>query len=160
MEYISKTNRKKEALHLQALGEKLVKMPAHLIRDIDMPAEIHEAVKFAKTLKSRGALRRQMQYIGTLMREIDPAPVQEAIENIEHGNYKKAGEFKDTELLRDELIAGNTTLIEEILKKCPDADRQQLSQLVRNAVKENMNNKPPWASRVLFRYLMKIGAGA
>jgi ribosome-associated protein len=100
-----------------------------------------------------------MQYIGTLMRKIDPAPEPEALFNIEQGNYKKAVEFKAMEKLRDELIAGNNMLIDKILKKCPDADRQQLTQLARNARKEKEKNKPPKAFRALFRYLIKIKAG-
>lgn len=159
MEYKSKTKKKKEALSLQVLGERLVKLQDKQINDIDLPVEIYDAVKFAKTIKQRGALRRQMQYIGTLMRKIDLAPVQEALFNIEQGNYKKAVEFKAMEKLRDELIAGNNMLIEKILKKCPDADRQQLTQLARNARKEKEKNKPPKAFRALFRYLIKIKAG-
>jgi ribosome-associated protein len=159
MEYKSKTKKKKEALSLQVIGERLVELPKEQIKDIDLPMEIHNAVKFAKTIKQRGALRRQMQYIGTLMCKIDPAPIQEGLFNIERGNYKKAAEFKATEKLRDELIAGNNMLIDKILKKCPDADRQQLTQLARNAKKEAENNKPPKAFQALFRYLIKIKAG-
>ena len=155
MDYKSKTEKKKEALSLQELGEKLLKLSTEQIRDIDLPGEICEAVKFAKTIKSHGARRRQMQYIGTLMRKIDPKPVREAIQNIEEGDYKKALAFKEIEKWRDELITGNKILIEEILKECPDADRRQLVQLIRNAIKETGNNKPPKSSRALFRYLAK-----
>ena len=153
MEYISKTQKKKEAEALQDLGEKLVKLSNEQLKDIDMPEELCSAVKQAKAIKSHGALKRQMQFIGTLMRQIDPEPVQEALDEIEQGNYKKAQEFKETERWREELMAGNKELMEEILVKYPSADRQQLSQLVRNAVKERKNNKPPKAFRLLFRYL-------
>jgi ribosome-associated protein len=159
MEYKSKTKKKKEALSLQVLGERLVKLPEDQINDIDLTVEIYDAVKFAKTIKQRGALRRQMQYIGTLMRRLDPASEQEALFNIEQRNYKKTAEFKATEKLRDELITGDNVLIDKILKKCPDAGRQQLTQFVRNARKEKENNKPPKAFRALFRYLIKIKAG-
>jgi len=159
MEYKSKTKKKKEALSLQVLGNRLVELPEEQINDIDLPVEIYDAVKFAKTIKQRGALKRQMQHIGTLMRKIDPASVQEALLNIEQGNYKKAAEFKAMEKLRDELIAGKNMLIDKILKKCPDAGRQQLTQFIRNARKEKENNKPPKAFRTLFSYLIKIKAG-
>lgn len=159
MEYKSKTEKKREAESLQILGEKLVKLSAEQIRDFDLPDEIYDAVKFAKTIKQRIALRRQLQYIGTLMRKIDPAPIEEAIENIELGNYKKAMEFKETERWRDELIAGKTALIEEILGLYPNADRQKLSQLVRAARKESELNKPPKSFRSLFRYLKQIRSG-
>jgi ribosome-associated protein len=158
MEYISKTKKKKDAEALQELGEELVKLTAVQIRDLTLPAEICDAVTFAKTLK-RGALRRQLQYIGTLMRQYDTAPIQEALQNIQEGNYKKAAAFKEIEKWRDKLIAGNEALMENILRKHPGSDRQQLTQLVRNAVKEIENNKPPKAFRALFRYLEKIRSG-
>ncbi len=156
MEYISKSQKKREAEALQDLGEKLVKLSNDQLKNIDMPEELSKAVKQAKAIKSHIALKRQMQFIGTLMRKIDPEPVQDAIERLEQGNYKKAQEFKEIERWRDELMAGSKELMDEILAKYPSADRQQLSQLVRNAVKEKKNNKPPKAFRVLFRYLKEI----
>ena len=156
MDYKSKTQKKKEAVALQKLGEKLVELKAEQIKEINLPEELYDAVIFAKTVKSRGALKRQMQYIGTLMCKHDPAPVQEALDHIQEGNYKKALAFKEVETWRDELIAGNKPLMEEILGKCPDADRRQLGRLVRNAVKERDNNRPPRASMALFHYLTKI----
>ncbi|MCP4690940.1 MAG: DUF615 domain-containing protein [Desulfobacterales bacterium] len=156
MEPISRTKKKKEAEHLQLLGEKLVKLPAEQLEEMALPGEIHKAVIFAKTIKKHGALRRQMQYIGKLMRNFDVEPIQEALHHIELGSYEKALAFKELERWRDELVAGNKALIEEILTKCPDADRQQLSQLARNAAKEKLKDKPPKASRSLFRYLKKI----
>jgi ribosome-associated protein len=156
IDYKSKTQKKREAEGLQKLGEKLVKLSNQQLEDIDMPEEIREAVEFAGTLKSHGARRRQMQYIGTLMRKIDPGTIQEAIGDIEEGGYRKAQAFKETEKWRDELIAGNKGLMEDILDKYPAADRQQLSQLIRNAIKEKEKNKPPKLSRILFRYLSGI----
>src|SRR4030065_2592890 len=94
MEYKSKTKKKKEAEALQELGEELVKLTAAQSRDLTLPAEISAAVTFAKTLK-RGALRRQLQYIGTLMRQYDTAPIQEALQNIQEGVYQKAPAFKE-----------------------------------------------------------------
>lgn len=156
MDYKSRTQKKKEAEALQVLGEKLVKLSHEQIKAIDLPDDLYEAVRFAKTIKSRGARRRQMQYIGTLMRNIDPEPVLEAIGNIEEGDLKKAMAFREIETWRDELVAGNRSLMEEILKQCPEADRQQLSILVRNAINERAAHKPPKSSRALFRYLGKI----
>jgi ribosome-associated protein len=160
MEEKSKTQKKKEALSLQELGEQLVKLSNELIDEIKLPAEIYDAVKFSKTLKKHGALRRQMQFIGTLMRKYDPSSIQEALHNLETGNERKAVAFQELEHWRDELIAGNMTLMEEILKTCPDAGRQQLSQLVRQARKEMKSDKPPKASRALFRYLRSVREGA
>lgn len=156
MELTSKTRKKKEAHSLQEIGERLMELSDDQLRIIDLPAEIYEAVAFAKTIKKGGGLRRQKQYIGTLMRKYDPAPIQEALQNIEQGNYNKTAAFKEIEQWRDELIAGNKWLMDDLLKKCPDAERQQLAQLIRTAIKERENNRPPKASRALFRYLKEI----
>ena len=85
IDYKSKTEKKREAEALQKLGEKLVKLSNQQFKDIDMPEEVREAVELARTLKSHGARRRQMQYIGNLMRKIDPGTIQEAISDIEEG---------------------------------------------------------------------------
>jgi len=154
--YISKSQKKREAESLQELGERLVKLPAERIEEIGLPEDIYKAVMFAKTVRGRGGLRRQMQYIGTLMRRIDPAPVQDALHNMDTGDYQKTLEFKEMERWRDDLIAGNEKLVEEILGKFPAADRQKLTHLARNATKEKESSKPPKASRALFRYLKKI----
>jgi ribosome-associated protein len=159
MEEKSKTQKKKEALSLQKLGERLVNLSNDLIDDMELPAEIHDAVMFAKTLKKHGARRRQMQYIGTLMRKYDPSAIQEALHNLDEGNERKATAFQEVERWRDELRAGNEALMEEIVRSCPDADRQQLSQLARQARKEMKSGKPPKASRALFRYLKSVREG-
>jgi ribosome-associated protein len=155
----SKTQKKKEALSLQGLGERLVKMPPEQLEDIELPEEIYDAIQFAQTIKSHGAYRRQMQYIGALMRKIDTAPVEEALNNIEQGYYKRTLTFKEIENWRDELLAGNAELIEEILVKCPDVDRKKIAQLVQTALKEKEHNHPPRASRALFRYLRDVRSG-
>ncbi|UCE70727.1 MAG: DUF615 domain-containing protein [Nitrospiraceae bacterium] len=159
MDFKSRTEKKKEAQSLQELGERLLKVSRDQMNDIEMPEELYNAIEFARTIKSFGALKRQMQYIGTLMRKIDPGPIREALDHIEEGNYRKAMEFKETEQWRDELIAGNKALIEQLLLQYPGADRQQLAQFVRNANKEMANNKPPKSSRALFRYLQKLRSG-
>jgi len=79
MDYKSKTQKKKEALALQKLGEKLVTLSTEQLEDIDMPEDLYNAVREAKAISSHGARRRQMQYIGTLMRRIDPAPIELAM---------------------------------------------------------------------------------
>ncbi len=159
MDFKSKTQKKKEATYLQEIGERLVNLSTEQIKGIDLPEEMYDAVRFAKTIKSHEAYRRHMQYIGSLMRKIDPVPVQEALDGIEQGYYKNTLSFKEIEKWRDGLIAGNETLIEEILGKCHDADRKQIEKLVQRARKEKEHKTPPGASRALFRYLRDIRAG-
>ncbi len=83
MEQLSKTRKKKEALSLQALGEQLVKLSSAQLKSIDLPMVLLNAVTLAKSLKKHGAMLRQMQYIGALMRKHDSAPIQEALHRIQ-----------------------------------------------------------------------------
>ena len=85
MEIKSKSEKKRDALLLQELGYKLFKLPEPVIEKIALPEEIYSAVKFAKSIKSRGALKRQLKYIGVLIRKIDPEPIKEALRKIEEG---------------------------------------------------------------------------
>jgi ribosome-associated protein len=90
MEPLSKTQKKKEALSLQALGERLVTLSVEQLKNIELPSDMFNAVILAKKLKKHGARLRQMQYIGTLMRKYDPQPVQEALQRIEQGNRDRS----------------------------------------------------------------------
>lgn len=94
MEPLSKTQKKKDALSLQALGERLVHLSTHQIKSIDLPATMYEAIILAKTLKKHGALDRQMQHIGVLMRKYDPQPIQDALRRIEQGNHLQSEEHQ------------------------------------------------------------------
>jgi len=152
----SRTQKKKKARALQKLGETLVGLSPEQLEHIDMPDELREAVAEALTTTSHGAHRRQIKYIGAIIREIDPQPIREALENIRHGDYNKALVFKKIEKWRDDLKTGSNAPIEEILTQCPTAQRQHLTQLARNAQQEYKNQKGVKASRTLFRYLKQI----
>jgi len=156
MEPLSKTQKKKEALLLQETGERLVKLSAEQLKKIDLPANMFNAVILAKKISKHGGLARQMQYIGTLMRKHDPKPIQDALQRIEEGGLTQSTEHKMAEKWRDELIAGNDQLIEEISAKLPHADKQHLMNLVRKAREDQVEkNLGPKAARALFRYLHK-----
>jgi ribosome-associated protein len=82
---LSKTQKKKAALSLQDLGKRLVKLSDERLNQIGLAEDILKAVKAAKAIKKHGALDRQMQYVGSLMRKYDPAPVQEFLEALDRG---------------------------------------------------------------------------
>lgn len=88
-EYKSRTQKKNEDRALQRLGEQLVALSFAQLETMDLPEELLTAIKFARKIKSRGARRRQIQYIGTLMRHIDPQPIETALERIRSGNLQK-----------------------------------------------------------------------
>jgi ribosome-associated protein len=155
-EYKSRTQIKREVKALQKLGERLLELSPEQLSGVDMPEDLREAVLFAKTITSREARRRQLQYIGGLMRKIDPETIREAIAGRDQQSRESAEAFHQLEQWRDELIQGNDALIEELCGHFPQAERQQLRQLARNAKKEREKEKPPKSSRQLFRYLRKL----
>jgi ribosome-associated protein len=156
MEQKSKSQVKREMLALQSLGEHLVDLSPNQISKIEMPQDLREAVLFARTLKKSEAWRRQMQYIGTLMRDADPEPIRKAVDEIGRGGGHDAQLFQKLEQWRNELIDGNDELLGDIVNHFPDADRKRLRRLALNARKEREERKPPKASRVLFRYLREL----
>jgi len=156
MAQLSKTQKKKEALSLQAVGEQLVTLSTEQLKNMNLPMDMLNAVILAKSLKKHGALLRQMQYIGTLMRKHDPAPIQHALQRLDQGIRRQTEDHQKREKWRDELIAGNDPLIEEILIQLPHADRQQLTDLVQKARQEQSEKNPvPKAARTLFRFLTR-----
>ncbi|MBW2611657.1 MAG: DUF615 domain-containing protein [Deltaproteobacteria bacterium] len=155
---VSRTQKKKEALALQKLGQQLVALSPEQFAKITLPDELREAVTEVRAMTSHGARRRQIKYIGAIVREIDSQPIQEALDNIRHGDYQMAAAFKQIEQWRDDLRGGNTARIEEILNTCPTAQRQRLAQLTRNAQAEYRKHSGVKASRTLFRYLKQIFA--
>ena len=158
MEDKSKSERKREVTALQDLGERLLELSQEQLNNIRISQELQDALILAKTLKSRGARRRQMQYIGVLMRRIDPEPIRLMIHEIDKGQKHKAREFQQLETMRNSLIDGDDTVFEEIIRRFPDANILRLRQLVRGARKEKKENKPPKQSRSLFRYLRELAA--
>ncbi len=88
-DYKSRTRKKNEDRALQRLGEQLVALPFGQLKTMELPDELLTAIEFARKIRSRGARRRQIQYIGVLMRHIDPKPIETALERIRSGNSQK-----------------------------------------------------------------------
>ena len=110
----SRTQLKKEATALQKLGEKLVLLPDDQLNRMGLPTALLEAIQTVRAIKSHGARRRQMQYIGTLMRRVDTEPIEQAILEIEQGAYRQAKAFHRIEAWRDRLVDGNDDAILDI----------------------------------------------
>lgn len=152
----SRTQKKKEDRALQKLGEQLVALPADPLDKMELPQELYEAVVLARKIRQHGALRRQLQYIGTLMRKIDVAPIRAAMERIRYENAQGRYLFKKMEAWRDGLADGRWDMAEEILHQFPVTERQRLMQLARNAHKEKQIGSGSKSSRALFRYLREV----
>jgi ribosome-associated protein len=153
---ISRTQKKKAALALQALGERLVSLSSSQLAGLNLPVELHQAVQDAKKMNSHEARRRQIQYIGSLMRQFDATPVQEALERIGRQDDDAVRHFKRIEHWRDELVAGNDTRLEWLLEHFPRANREQMTRLVQQARVPEGRERSARAGRTLFRYLREL----
>jgi ribosome-associated protein len=154
----SRTQLKKEALAIQKMGEKLVMLSDDQLTAIPLPSELAQAIQDIRRMTSRGARRRQMQFIGALMRHVDLSAVRQSLLEIEQGAYQQAKAFHRIEAWRDGLIEGDESLLERILKQCPAANRQRLGQLIRGARREKAKGLPSKSARNLFRYLKELAS--
>ena len=155
----SKSQIKREMLKLQEYGARLVELSPEQLKRIEMPDKLREEVLLAKSLKKLSAKSRQIHHIGAMMRNVDPEPIINALDHVEEFRLAEARAFKQVELWRDGLIDGKNGVFEELIDRHPDADRQHINQLVRNARQEKARAKPPKSSRVLFRYIMELSQG-
>ncbi|MFC1079221.1 ribosome biogenesis factor YjgA [Pasteurella multocida] len=149
--WVSKSEIKRDAEALKKLGEKLVDLTKTKLEKIPLEEKLLEAIELAQRLQKE-ARRRQLQYIGKLLRNIDVEPIQDALEKLENKHQQQQAMLHKLEMLRDTLI-DNPEAITQFLEQYPDADRQHLRNLVRAAQKEKAQNKPPKAYREIFQYL-------
>lgn len=155
----SKSQRRRDMEALQALGEELVGLPAAALRDMPLPDTLREAVMLARNITAHGGRRRQLQYIGKLMREVDAAPIRAALEQRGRQSRAEAQHFHKLEQLRDRLLEEGESVVDEICERHPRAERQRLRQLLRQARKERELQQPPKSARQLFRYLRELEEG-
>lgn len=151
----SKSARKRAMTELQDLGKELVALSVDQIKKIDMPDDLRTAVRDAQRITQHEAHRRQLQYIGKLMRSIDPEPLQAALDEINGVSAAATARMHALERLRTRFLE-DEKVIGEIAAAHPDADLQHLRQLRRNALKEQQLGKPPRAFRELFRVLRDL----
>ena len=156
----SRSQRKRDMTHLQKIGERLVGLSREQTDRIPLPLELREAVAFARTLTSHGAKRRQMQRIGALMREVDPAPIQVGLDRLDQRDFREVMRFKEAESWRDRLLTEGDTALEALAAAFPSADRQQIRQLVRNAGKTAAPPVQARAAKALFRAIASLLAQA
>jgi ribosome-associated protein len=157
---LSKTKLKAEADAQQAIGKKLIELSKDKLTKLNLPETLYEAVLESKRLTANGAIRRQLQYIGRLMRETDTAPIVEQLSRWEGKHNDENARFHALERWRDRLInesgTSQSNLLQEFVALYPQTDIQQLRNLIRNAQKEQLANKPPKSSRELFKLLRDV----
>jgi ribosome-associated protein len=152
---VSKTQRKKEMHELQALGAELVELSQSQLATLSLPQDLAAAVREAQRITSHEGKRRQMQYIGRLMREVDAEPIREQLAAIIGHSAQEAARHRRLEALRERLL-GDDAALTEYLASHAGADSQELRALIRNARREQKEGRPPRAYRELFRVLKAL----
>lgn len=149
----SKSALKRESRSLQELGETLANLPAQVLAELQIPESLREAIAQLKRIKSRGAARRQRQYIGKIMRDLDAAPLRHALQQWELSQRRQAEGFHQVEHWRDRFLEDRESATAAFLEQYPATDRQQLRALVRALPGPAAAHGNPRAARSLFRFL-------
>lgn len=151
----SKTKLKAEADAAQEVGRKLVELPKDKLNKLQLEDALREAINEAKRITAHGAIRRQLQYIGRLMRDTDLAPIVEQLQKWEGKHQEENARFHHMERWRTRMLE-DAKALEEFIQLFPQVDVQQLRTLIRNAQKEHLANKPPKSSRELFQMIRQV----
>ncbi len=155
----SKSQRKREALHLQSLGCALIEVPEESLAALDVPEQLKDAVRAARSLRKRGAIHRQKQYIGKLMRVVDPTPIEALLEARRAPGREEARLHKLAESWREQLVT-DASRVEAFSQAYPGADLPALSKAIRAAVREREGQRAAGAGKALYRRLRNIIAAA
>jgi len=157
--WVSKSEIKRDAEALKKLGAELVELSKHELERIPLNDELLAAVELAQKIKREGR-RRQLQFIGKLLRAQDPQPIYDALDKLKNWHNQQIAILHKLEALRNQLLENGDNAIEDVIRLFPLADRQQLRTLIRNCKKEREANKPAKAYRQLFQYLKTLSESA
>ena len=151
----SKT-KQKEAMHeLRDLGAELVELSVGQLKRINLPENIFDAVRECQKITAHGARRRQIQYLGKVMRSVDDEPIRAGLALLRGESSAETARLHRLERLRVKLLEDESTL-SDIAALWPAVDLQHLRQLRRNALKEQEQNKPPKNFRAIFQVLQEL----
>ena len=151
---------KRQALAVQDLADRLIDAPESVGAGLDLPEKLADAIALARRITSHAALLRQRQFVGKLMRGIDPEPIRAALEARDGAARQDAARFRRAERWRDRLVDGGTEALAEFTAEYPAADGAELARLVAAAVAERRDGRSPGAGRKLFRFVQAALAAA
>jgi ribosome-associated protein len=154
-DFISKTRRKRQMKELQDVGAALVKLSSEQLARVDMPESLRDAVVACKRFTKHEAIRRQMQYIGRLMRKIDSAPIAEQLARMEAPSKRHTALFHVAEKWRTEILA-DSEAVTRFVQEFPEADPERLRELAEVARREQATSRAPRNFRELFHVLNAI----
>jgi ribosome-associated protein len=149
---LSKTQRKKQMLELQKLGEALVKLKAEQLGVLDLPEMLRTAIDEAKRVKGFEAIRRQMQYVGRLMREVNVAPIRAQLAQWEAPAHRNVAALHLVEHWRERILAEGVDRA-ALAEVFPTLDVERLQSVAAAARAEVGQSGPPKHRRALFRLL-------
>jgi len=150
----SKTQVKRELDALKQLGKALIDLPVKDLDKLELPEDLLEAVLKAQGM-SKGALKRQVGYIGGVIAQEDHAEISRKLELLRQPHQGQVKQFHQLEAWRDRLLEGDDAVYGELIAEFEGFDVQHVRQLVRNAVREAKQSKPPKSARQLFQYLQQ-----
>jgi len=153
--WVSKSEIKRDAEELKRLGVELVELGKNALEKMPLDDDLRAAIELAQKIKKEGR-RRQLQLVGKMMRSRDVEPIRQALDKLKNRHNQQVSLFHKLEALRDRLVDEGDEAISEVLRLYPEADRQQLRVLIRNAQKEKAANKPPKSYRQIFSYLREL----
>lgn len=151
----SKTKQKEVMHELRDLGAELVELSVGQMKRINLPENIFDAVRDCQKITAHGARRRQIQYLGKLMRSVDDEPIRAGLALLRGESSAETARLHRLERLRVRLLEDEAVLT-EIAAQWPGVDLQHLRTLRRNALKEKENNKPPKNFRAIFQILQEL----
>jgi len=149
----SKTRRKKDMLAVQELGEALVALDPARVARLDLPERLVDAIREARSITRHEARRRQLQFVGRLMRDVDPEPIRQALAAADLVPREERARFLAAEAWRDRLLA-DTAALAEFVEQAPATDRNAFAALVDEARAERAAGTPPHKYRALFRRIV------
>jgi ribosome-associated protein len=158
----SKSEAKRQSNELQKLGEQLVEAPRDRVKRVEMPEDVKEAILTCQSITNHEGRRRALQFVGKKMRTLDEEEVdviKRTIESWKGTSKAEAAALHALERRRDKLLADDKALT-QLLEEHPQLDVQHLRTLIRNARKEQAENKPPKAYREIFQILKDLGKKA
>ena len=150
-----RSKQKRAALALTDLGKQLVELDAASLSRFDLPDHLLKEIRAAQNMQF-GALKRQLKFIGGLLRKMDTEAIEATMASLEARKQNLDASFHLCEHWRDRLLSNDAGAVTEFMAEYPQADAGQLRQLIRNARQEMLQNKGPKSSRQLFRLLRDI----
>lgn len=147
----SKTQVKRELDQLKELGRRLTELKPAQLDKLQLTDKLRAALDEAHRHTARGALKRHLSFVGKLMMDQDVEAIQAYVDRLDSSSQAHAQHFHNIERWRDRLLTGEQAEQEAFIAQYPQTDRQNLRQLIRQATKEAAENKPPAASRKIFK---------